>query len=591
MRINHMALSRFEEFFLTPVGIGVCIVLFLALVIGVIVLIRVKTKKSRAMKQIYNEEQHFVNIQTLPISAKLVKIQQIGNRNVVFARIYEEYKTLYEETAENCEDDIKSEFRVAKEQVQAGEYKNLQETIKGLKIKLAAYETKMQEIDELVSNVTKDEDIAKSKEEVLRNTYSKCKEIFRQNEIELFIFNEEYQERFRIIDEQLEIYTVHLNRGSYEDAKECLVMIERLINNLYANLQVAPKFTNVATKIIPEKINQIIDEYLEMQNAGYPLYHTLANSRINAMKDSLGQIIYAIRNFSFDGLDEKLSGILDRVNELRDELTKEKEARLYFEKDSKIIYNKAEDLERLYIKYMKDANVLSRVYELSESTKVLSETTKIEVNKLSVIRRTLDSITYGKQPYSKRIDKLNELKAQVEVVENAINSYRSNFEDMRDDSNLAYDLVTEATSKLKKLQLQIRNTKIEKLRSNFIESFNHGYNLIDRLGVLISSQPIDIAKVNKYNKELKNLVEKVEKEATIAVAKAEFAEKVIMFANTYRSQFADVARSAAKAELYFYDAKFDDAIELIKDSLKRFVDISYLEEAETKLREVEAQYV
>ena len=36
MRINHMALSRFEEFFLTPVGIGVCIVLFLALVIGVI---------------------------------------------------------------------------------------------------------------------------------------------------------------------------------------------------------------------------------------------------------------------------------------------------------------------------------------------------------------------------------------------------------------------------------------------------------------------------------------------------------------------------------------------------------------------------
>ena len=50
-----------------------------------------------------------------------------------------------------------------------------------------------------------------------------------------------------------------------------------------------------------------------------------------------------------------------------------------------------------------------------------------------------------------------------------------------------------------------------------------------------------------------------------------------MFANSYRSQFAEVARNCAKAELYFFDAKFDEAIEMVKESLKRYIDISVFE--------------
>lgn len=573
------------DFLLSPIGIVIDVFVVLVVAIFVFLYIRVKTKKSRHMKTIYNLEKYFVEIQTMPIPSKLVKIEQIGAKNVIFERMHQEYSILYSQAKKDYEEDLKAEFKVAKEQVQAGDYKNLAETMKGLNIKLHAYKIKMEEIDGLVSDVTKDETFVKEKEEKLRKIYLECREIYSLNESELDLFSSEFGYIFEEIDNQFAIYSEHLIRGHYTDAKEVLIMIERRTTDLHKTLVNAPKYANLAIKVIPEKINNIIDEYLDMQAQGYPLYHILVNSLISGMKDSLGQIIYSIRNFNFDGIEHNINDIMARINDLRDRLAKEKENRQQFDFESKDIYNKAEDLERLYIKYMKDITVLSRVYEIGENVKSLSETTKIEVNKLSVIRRTLDSLTYGKQPYSMRIQKLNELKAQVKIVEDAILNYRTSFEGMRDDSNLAYDLVTDATVKLKNLQLAVRNTKIEKLKTNFIEDFNMGYNLIDKLGILISHQPIDISKVNRYNAELKDLVVRIEKEANDAIRKAEYTEKLIMFANTYRTQFADIARCASKAELYFYDAKFDEAIELVKESLKRYVDVTNFEKEHKDLEE------
>ena len=165
-------------------------------------------------------------------------------------------------------------------------------------------------------------------------------------------------------------------------------------------------------------------------------------------------------------------------------------------------------------------------------------------------------------------------------------NYRNNFEDMRDNSEEAYELVNSATVKLKKLQLAIRNTKIEKLKQNFNDEFALGYNLIEKLGNVISLQPIDVERVNKYYNDLKVLVEGIEKEALEQIKKAEYTEKLIMCANSYRSQFAEVARNCAKAELYFFDARFDEAIELIKESLQRYIDLSVFEAKNKELEGV-----
>ena len=569
--------SAFTDFLKSDLGIIICVVLGLIIAVLIFFYIRVKTKKSRLLKSIHVLNKGFVEVQSLPIQAKLVKIEKIGEKNVIFARLCEEYTALYNQIKKTYEPDIKKEFELAKEQVHAGDYLNLNETMKGLHIKLQAYKDKMYEADRLISSVTQDEETVKVKEKNLKTIFLECREIYTANEEELKIFAQEFDEVFEKIENNFEIYNDHMIRGNYTDAKEVLISLERIVTSLHKNISIAPKYANLATKVIPSKINHIIDEYTEMQTKGYPLYHIFANSTVSTVKDLLGQVIYSIRVFQFDGLEDLINSIMEKINELRGKLEQEKENCIQFESEWKDIYNRAEDLERLYIKNMKDITRLSKVYEIGERTNELANVAKIEVNRLSVIRRTLDSLNYGKQPYSSRLNKMKELYDQILVVEEAINNYRNNFEDMRDNSEDAYDLVNSATVKLKDLQLAVRNTKIEKLKQNFNDEFALGYNLIEKLGNVISYQPIDVDRVNKYYVDLKELVGRLEIEATQEIKKAAYTEKLIMFANSYRSQFAEVARNCAKAELYFFDAKFDEAIEMVKESLKRYIDISVFE--------------
>ena len=102
--------------------------------------------------------------------------------------------------------------------------------------------------------------------------------------------------------------------------------------------------------------------------------------------------------------------------------------------------------------------------------------------------------------------------------------------------------------------------------------------------ILLSGSPPNLATIscglNLYASAMFNPLtasERIEVEAIQEIKKAEYTEKLIMFANSYRSQFAEVARNCAKAELYFFDAKFDEAIEMVKESLKRYIDISVFE--------------
>ena len=97
MKSPRFVLSAFQDFIKSDLGIIICVVVGLAIATVIFIYARVKTKKSRLMKNIRALNKQFVEVQSLPIQAKLVKIEQIGAKNVVFARLYEEYTTLYNE--------------------------------------------------------------------------------------------------------------------------------------------------------------------------------------------------------------------------------------------------------------------------------------------------------------------------------------------------------------------------------------------------------------------------------------------------------------------------------------------------------------
>lgn len=544
---------------------GALIVFFL-----VFFFVQKKTKKYRYLKTIHALEKEVMNIQSIPVSTKLIKIELIGRSNVVFNQVYQEYNTLYEETIAMYANDLKNDFITAKRQINDKTYRKLGDNIKSIIVKINAYKDKMEELYKQLQTITKDEDDARKNEENIREDFRKCQDLVNAHSVELEFMKDRYEAYFLTVDAKFTLFQDQLNKGNYVDAKDTLASIDREVNQLRNNLNVAPKYSMLATKVLPKKINDIIDAYNEMQTAEYPLYHILANSTINSVKIMLNKVVSKLQNFNYENIEDEIHNIDSNVAKLDHDLEMERTARMTFDSQSEDIYNRAEDLERDYIKYLREINELSKVYEISDDMNNLSITIKNEVNNLSIIRRTLDSLNYGKQPYSMRVEKMEELKKQVHVVEDSIDNYKKSIGGMRDNSDYAFNLVEESSYKLKNIELQIRNARHEKLRYNYVEDFNYAYSLIEKLAAVVHLIPIEVKKVNAFSKELNELVTKIEINAKNDLALIEYTEKLIMYANTYRAAFSDVSRNVSKAEAYFYDTRFTSAIEVLDDALSRF---------------------
>jgi len=569
---------NWQEFISSTQGIITIVAVVIVIFVVALVVVRLKTKQKRLSSIIFNYEKQVLNIKSIPVQSKLTKLEVVGKNNVVYASVFAEYSKSYKDTCDYYDEELRKQFDTAKAQVSNKEYASFSNTIKFIEESVFSYIQKVNQLDSQLQEIMKDEVDTKSYEDKVRLLYADCKKNYDDIKGDVEVLEVEYNTIFEDINDKFNLYDNDIQSGNYTDAKDMLEIIEKETIELENKLLQGHNPIKRATKILPQHLNEVIDLYNEMQSQDYPLYHIVAVTTINSIKDSVSNVVSMLREFSFEGIEEVISEIDNKIADLHNKLDNEKNSRLEFDEKNKLCYDQAEALERAYIKYMREASQLGTVYQIDKDLEQKSSYVKSEVNKLSIIRKTLDSLNYGQQPYSLRVEKMREMVVQVEAVERGIKEYKDSIANMRDNAEYAYDLVYDASYKLKNAQIEIRNSKHEFLREKYVDDFNYSYSLIEKLSLLISKAPIDTQSVNKYSAELNNNCNTVINNVNEDLRLLRIAEKLLMHANSYRSSFSDVARNLSKAEMFYFEGRFKDAIDLTLEATSRF----YIPEQLTK---------
>lgn len=561
--INTMDLNLFGlETKWVIIGIA-AIAVILALI--VFIWIRVITKHSRYHKMILALDNTRNKINELQISFKLVKLEKIGANNVGYAELYNEYKQAYEGLVAEFNNDFNKNYDLLKKQLVEKDYKALTENIHATESKLINYRSKMEQLDAQISSVTKDEDELREIEAQLKSINRECYEKYQQHKENLVVLESEFKTSLNKIDDMFETYEEYISRGSYTDARENLMIIKENLSDLKGKLDDAPRYAVAITVDIPQKMNAVIDKYNSMQTEGYKLFHITANTTINSLKEKLKTAIAMLKVFDFVALDNCLEGMNKDIYRLDQSLDEEREAKEKFDSDYDKTYSEAEKLGKYYLKNIRDTADNHRKFAVDKEQDNLEHTLKVEIQKLSVCRNALDSSNYGNQSYTMRLRRLNELINQVAVVNNIMKSANDNITDKKDNAYNANKLVNEGSIRLKNLEIDVRNSHFDKIVQFFEDDFKTGYNILGRLSELVNSIPIDIPLVQKNTNDLTNLLNKLDIDTHNMIKDAEYAEKLLMFANSMRASSSSVSREVSKAELYFFDGKYKEAIYIIKD--------------------------
>jgi septation ring formation regulator len=542
----------------------------LFLILGSFLIYRSVNKTQRYTKTILSLESDLLDVKAIPVYQRLTKLAAVGENNVVFNSVYQEYNKLYEETLNLYSKEISEELEDAKLKLKNKELFKISPILKALDVKIQSFKERIIQIEEALKEIMKDEDETRLIEEKVKGQLAEAKNLLNQYEAEIEVCLDEFNLEFKKIDELLAMYSDTVKSGSYNDAKDLLSKVEKEISKIKTNIVDKHSIIGEISIKIPARLNELIDLYNDMQNQNYPLYHISGIATINAVKESVFNAIEFLKLFNFENMEEVIIHLNDKLDVLKNALENEQTARLNFEANFKISYDRAELLENEHIRHIKEVAELEKYYILDD--KIIDKTKLIKkaISSLSNVRRILDNLTYGNQAYSTRIERLNEMIEQVRIVEDGIKEFKASVGKLRDISDLAYSLLEDAAYKLKNAQFKLRETRHQNLNQKYIEKFNYIYNIVEKLGGQIAKMPMDIAKIDNYSSEIKKNLVLILDNVDQDVINYKKARKLLMYANAYRSLFSEVARSLTKAEALFYDANFAQAIEVTLEATSRF---------------------
>jgi septation ring formation regulator len=159
----------------------------------------------------------------------------------------------------------------------------------------------------------KDEVDTKSYEDKVRSLYADCKKNYDDIKGDIEVLEVEYNTIFEDINNKFNLYDNDIQSGNYTDAKDMLAIIEKEAIELKNKLLQGHNPIKRATKILTQHLNEVIDLYNEMQSQDYPLYHIVAVTTINSIKDSVSNVVSMLREFSFEGIEEVISEIDNKI--------------------------------------------------------------------------------------------------------------------------------------------------------------------------------------------------------------------------------------------------------------------------------------
>lgn len=496
---------------------------------------------------------------TVQIESDLKRVLNISQINV-------EYEAVYNINNSNFNEIMSIEDAIALEAINGlnkllieKKYNQIKEDIEDVKIKVNELEEKCSKLSKSINEIINVDD--DNRQEILkyRREFREVKDSYESHKNELKFLEDSFIAIFDKIESYFSEAEELLAGAHYEESKEKFPEIDHVIKALSKSISILPKLTMNAFVIMPNNINDLIDNYNVLTNQGYPLHHLKFQSAIDSYNAALEKIQNKLKLFQSKNVEYELNQIRDAILTLSNDFEQEVNARNYYSEEFDKIYNGSYRIENKFIKMRRSLPEYKVTYKLNESYVDDLDKIQKEIDELGSIKRTLDTYVHSssQQPYSTLANKLKNLSNAMGQIEKDIEDVHLYLVSLRTDTNNGYSYMTKTFVELKQLESLLRKIGVPSITFTLTNDFKQCYEILNECGEVIHNLPIDVSLLNDYIKQLEKCLANVKEKLEDLPRLQKKAEDSIVYANQYRSAFDDVKTTLLRAEKSFFEGDFD----------------------------------
>ena len=541
---------------------------------GIFLLYHFVISRNSYKKQLRDLERKYSYLDALLIgqdSQYIHRLEIISRTNLLFVEIYNTYSRRFKEVFDGDDKFAESMIKQMKALIANNQYKNMKVVLADTKKAVAAFEESVNQLDQELYEIIKPEEEAKHTILQLKENYRRVKQLFYANSSDLELVSKSFTQVFDKLDESFAKFEVHIEGGEYEEAQAIIPVITQVVTALDTALATLPTLCILVSKIVPEKIAQLSNEFNEIERRGIPLFNLSFHAKVESWNNALNAIRKKLISLQIGGVKEEIDRIQDEIEATRSLLEKELADKNDFTTRCDALYAKVVALEKQYVRICSILPEIRAVYVVTESHE--ADITKLNdfINRMGSSKRTLDNfINSGtKQPFSVLKTRLDELQADYDAASDAMAQFKAYVDGLKTSSEEAYTLVFAYYYRCKQIEANLRNLGIETFAEMYHEQIEECYSLLNDIDRALKVKPINVEEINAKVEQLKNTANIFFDEVDNRIREAQLAESAIVYANRDRKHQMDLHQRLNVLEKQFFNGDFVTVYHDARDLYRR----------------------
>lgn len=543
--------------------IGLIIGGSIVLLVGVGILLNFTVFASmRYKRQVRELSRRFEYLHALLIgqdSQYLRRIEAVSASNLLYVDTHATFSKRFKDIRDNADSSAQTTINGLKDNLSEHNYAALKIALPRARQIIEAYEEEVNSLNNDLMNVVRPEEECKQLSLLHKEELRKIKQDYFIKQADLTLVNASLDEVFALLDKKFQEFDGLVESAHYDDAKALLPEIESVIRELGKSLQILPNICISITTVIPDKMASLENRYEEMTRADFPLHHLIVKGNIQDMNAALEEVVAQVKVFDFRGVEEKLDGIIARIDEYFDLFDKEKEARLIFEHECDSVYSFAALVDRKNIRLSNSLSDVKKIFVISSEAQSSIDAIGVLINKAGATKRSLDTFIHSgtKQPFSILVDKMNALRDEAEQASNAIDDFDRYLHSLKDDTESAVNEAQIFYAKLHQCEVSLDKMDLPVIDEKYRPTIERCYELIDTVFETANALPIDVSKVNQDVLELHDIGTALVEGLLSDYDACRKAEASIVYANRERRRFGEVNDILKQAETLYFSGEFN----------------------------------
>lgn len=517
--------------------------------------------KKKYFKEIDRLEAWKMDIVNRPVLDEMSKVKQLnmtGQTEELFERWRTEWDDIVTAQLPNVEEYLfdaeefidKYRFNKAK-QVQKEIDKYLTEIEENIK-KL------LNELNDLVGS-----------EEKNRTEIEELKDIYRENKKTLLAHRHTYGKAADLIEKQLDEsfakiqdFNEKTESGDYLEAREIVLTIRAELNQVNEKMEVIPTFMVECFSKIPAQLKELKDGYKDMLEQGFILEHIQVEKEVERLEEAIKGYAILIEQTEINDVQKGISEVKDSIDLLYDLLEEEVHSRHFIDQQDEPTRNMLITNREINKQLKNELEIVRQSYHVSEKDiEVQSQLDK----KLTQLFKRFEVLEHKilSQTIAHSILKaeLDEIRSQLEEVEDEHASFAEKLQMLRKDEMSAREKVKELRKKIAETVRLVSKSNVPGLPQDYKYLMQDAKESIENVMAKLEEQPLNIQTIQQYLEVAVLTVDKVVNTTDEMIETIVLVEKVIQYGNRYRSRYPSVEKGLLEAESLFRGFDYRTALE------------------------------